>query len=356
MIRRLVLQHVTADTLYACAGRTDTLYTRLGRADTVYSRDGRIDMLWSHLARTDSLIGRYGRFDTLYVRNSLFAHDGRIDTLFSLIVRIDSLIGQFGRFDTLYVRDGRIDTLNVSILRTDSLILTQPITISAPFDAVKTGTNIGRRLGYLHQEFFGSTTWLHGGNMIASEQTLGTNDNVALPIITNNQERTRITADGRIGIGTNALNRSALVEMASTSKGLLPPQMTSSEHDAITNPANGLLVYVNTPSEEGYWCFDGTRWLPFIITASSNSTIVTRYESSDESVINLSVLQDDDHIIVTLGANQVWEIEGMLEFSSTSAKPGVMFGLAPPSGANFKFRYHSNEGSATGFRVRVFRY
>lgn len=190
--------------------------------------------------------------------------------------------------------------------------------------------------------------------MIASEQTLGTKDNVAVPIITNNQERTRITADGRIGIGTNALNRSALVEMASTSKGLLPPRMTSSEHDAITNPAKGLLVYVNTPSEEGYWCFDGTCWLPFISTASSNSTIVTRYESSDESVINSSVLQDDDHLFVTLGANQVWEIEGMLEFSSTSAKPGVMFGLALPSGANFKFRYHSNEGSATGFRARVF--
>jgi len=189
--------------------------------------------------------------------------------------------------------------------------------------------------------------------MIASEQTLGTKDNVAVPIITNNQVRTRITADGRIGIGTNALNRSALVEMASTSKGLLPPRMKSSEHDAITNPAKGLHVYVNTPSEEGYWCFDGTRWLPFISTASSNSTIVTRYESSDDSVINSSVLQDD-HLFVTLGANQVWEIEGMREFSSTSVKPGVTFGLALPSGANFKFRYHSNEGSATGFRARVF--
>jgi len=142
--------------------------------------------------------------------------------------------------------------------------------------------------------------------------------------------------------------------MASRPKGLLPPRMTSFERDAITNRAKGLLVYVNTPSEEGYWCFDSTRWLPFISTVSSNSSIVTRYESSDESVINSSVLQDDDHLFVTLGANQVWEIEGMLEFSSTSAKLSVMFGLALPSGANFKFRYHSNEGSATGFRARVF--
>jgi hypothetical protein len=37
--------------------------------------------------------------------------------------------------------------------------------------------------------------------MIASEQTLVTEDNVVISIITNNQERTLITAEGRIGIG-----------------------------------------------------------------------------------------------------------------------------------------------------------
>jgi hypothetical protein len=200
---------------------------------------------------------------------------------------------------------------------------------------------------------FGGTTWLLGGNTLGTEQALGAKDNVALPIITNNQERLRITSDGRIGIGTNTPSNSAVVEIASTSKGFLPPRMTSSERDAITNPAKGLLIYVTTASEEGYWYYDGTRWLPLISTVSANSTLVTRYKTSDESVTNSNVLQDDDHLFATLGSGQVWEVEGMLDFSSSSATPGVAFGLAVPMGASFKLSYHSNDGSATGFRAGV---
>ncbi|RMF34743.1 MAG: hypothetical protein D6747_04170, partial [Chlorobiota bacterium] len=200
---------------------------------------------------------------------------------------------------------------------------------------------------------FGGTTWLLGGNTLGTEQALGAKDNVALPIITNNQERLRITSDGRIGIGTNTPSNSAVVEIASTSKGFLPPRMTSSERDAITNPAKGLLIYVTRASEEGYWYYDGTRWLPLISTLSANSTLVTRYKTSDESVTNSNVLQDDDHLFATLGSGQVWEVEGMLDFSSSSATPGVAFGLAVPMGASFKLSYHSNDGSATGFRAGV---
>jgi hypothetical protein len=200
---------------------------------------------------------------------------------------------------------------------------------------------------------FGGTTWLLGGNTLGTEQAFGSKDNVALPIITNNQERLRITSDGRIGIGTNAPNSSALVELSSTTKGLLPPRMTASERDAIASPAKGLLVYVTTASEEGYWYYDGTRWLPLISTVSANSTVVTRYKTSDESVSNSNTLQDDDHLFATLGANQVWEVEGMMDFSSTSATPGVLFGLSVPAGATFKLSYHANDGSATAFRSGV---
>jgi hypothetical protein len=49
-----------------------------------------------------------------------------------------------------------------------------------------------------------TTGWLLGGNNLTSVQTLGTQSNHDLPIITNNTERMRITAAGDVGIGTSS--------------------------------------------------------------------------------------------------------------------------------------------------------
>jgi len=49
----------------------------------------------------------------------------------------------------------------------------------------------------------GSTTsWAFGGNAVAASSSLGTTSNYDLPIITNNIERMRVTANGNVGIGT----------------------------------------------------------------------------------------------------------------------------------------------------------
>ncbi|MBC8125473.1 MAG: hypothetical protein H7X70_07030, partial [Candidatus Kapabacteria bacterium] len=46
-----------------------------------------------------------------------------------------------------------------------------------------------------------------------------------------------------VGIGTATPDNSALLELSSTSKGLLVPRMTLAERDAIVQPSNGLLIY-----------------------------------------------------------------------------------------------------------------
>lgn len=53
----------------------------------------------------------------------------------------------------------------------------------------------------------------------------------------------------QVGIGTSTPNTSSVLDLSSTSKGLLVPRMTQTERDAITTPANGLLVY-NTSSNK----------------------------------------------------------------------------------------------------------
>lgn len=47
-------------------------------------------------------------------------------------------------------------------------------------------------------------------------------------------------SQAQVGIGTNNPNASAKLDISSTSKGLLPPRMTTADRDAITTPATGL--------------------------------------------------------------------------------------------------------------------
>jgi hypothetical protein len=199
----------------------------------------------------------------------------------------------------------------------------------------------------------GNSLWALDGNTQATERSLGTTNNFALPFITNGTERMRITGDGRIGLGTNNPSASAQAEVFSTTRGFLLPRMTSAQRDAIATPAKGLVVYVTSATEEGFWYSDGTAWLPLSSSVSANSTVLVRRKTANEDVSSSATLQDDDHMFLTLGANQIWEVEGMVDFTSASATPGAAFNFNAPTGSTFKMTYHTNTSSATSFASGV---
>jgi hypothetical protein len=69
----------------------------------------------------------------------------------------------------------------------------------------------------------------------------------------------------RISCG-NAVDGSAILQAASTTKGFLPPRMTGAQAEAITGSAAGLMVYANngngaTITSTGWWGFNGTTWV-----------------------------------------------------------------------------------------------
>lgn len=55
------------------------------------------------------------------------------------------------------------------------------------------------------------------------------------------------TVNGQIGIGVSgSVNSSAALEVSSNAKGFLPPRMTTVQRDAISTPADGLIIYNTT--------------------------------------------------------------------------------------------------------------
>ncbi len=74
----------------------------------------------------------------------------------------------------------------------------------------------------------------------------------------------------QIGIGTTTPNSSAALDVTSTTKGLLPPRMTTVQRDAIANPATGLQIYNTTTNTKDY--FNGTAWVSTLATNSALGT------------------------------------------------------------------------------------
>lgn len=64
---------------------------------------------------------------------------------------------------------------------------------------------------------------------------------------------------GAAGIGTLTPNASSLLEIKSTSKGLLIPRMTKANRNNIVSPATGLLIY-QTNASPGFYYFNGSNW------------------------------------------------------------------------------------------------
>lgn len=83
---------------------------------------------------------------------------------------------------------------------------------------------------------------------------------------------TAYISHAQVAINSTAANpdNSAMLDITSTTKGMLIPRMTTAERTAITTPATGLLVYDNTLSL--FYFYTGSAWAP-IATSGSDWSI-----------------------------------------------------------------------------------
>jgi len=85
-------------------------------------------------------------------------------------------------------------------------------------------------------------------------------------VVLGNDDVTTTLLKGSVVIGTTAPDASAILDLTSTTKGLLLPRMTKTERDAIGSPVAGLAVY-QTDNTPGLRVYNGTTWMRYTETA-----------------------------------------------------------------------------------------
>ncbi len=71
----------------------------------------------------------------------------------------------------------------------------------------------------------------------------------------------------QVGIGTTSPDASSMLDITSTSGGILIPRMTETDRTNIASPATGLLVY-QTDNTTGFWYYTGATWIALDKTPS----------------------------------------------------------------------------------------
>ena len=130
--------------------------------------------------------------------------------------------------------------------------------------AYETWLNLGN--SGTEQNFIDSLTGPQGetGPLITGAESQTLYNNGSEWVATSN-----LSNDGtNVGIGTSSVDASAILQIESTSKGVLFPRMTLEQRNIISSPQTGLLIF-QTDNTPGFYFYDGSSWLA--LTGSTDS-------------------------------------------------------------------------------------
>ena len=158
---------------------------------------------------------------------------------------------------------------------------------------------------------------------------------------------------GAAGIGTVTPNASSLLEIKSTSKGILISRMTQAQRNAIVSPATGLMIY-QTNNTPGFYYYSGTKWTA--VTTKSKGWSLTGNAGTSPGT-NFIGTTDAQPLIFKINNNK----GGYIDFDDAKANTGFGYQtfFSNPTGFNntangYRALYSNSTGygnTANGFKA-----
>jgi len=154
---------------------------------------------------------------------------------------------------------------------------------------------------------------------------------------------TTTSSFAQVGIGTVTPDASAILDITSTTKGLLVPRMSTVQRDAIVSPATGLFIYDTT--EKALAHYSGSAWI--VHTKSSENDATGSFSAT--STPTTTTAPSGTLVNLTTTANKLVQFTsngaGRLTYTGTVTRRFVIlstFGFQGSTSGRFQFFIYKN--------------
>ena len=140
----------------------------------------------------------------------------------------------------------------------------------------------------------------------------------------------------------------AILDVKSTSGGILIPRMTEAQRDAINPDTQSMLIY-QTNNDSGFYYYDGTNWNPFLVggNAANSGWSTTGNVGTDPTLHFIGTVDSTDWVIRT-NNNEKVRITGNGNVGIGTALPSSKLHVSHPSVSALSSFYAGGSGAQFG--------